>query len=133
MDGLVRPTALEGRSQVKIYGVAGELVQSQYHLLWPNMTININPGFPNLSYGEWRRASQPCALAEPCVNLSIHPAHPAVGPKPQWANRSGLRRRSERKQFQHAILRPRNRLYLRCNHRTRNASIVRSCSRSLEG
>ena len=51
--GQVRPSALEGRSQVKIYDVAGELAQSQYHLLWPNMTININPGFPNLSIDVW--------------------------------------------------------------------------------
>ena len=27
--------------------------QSQYHFLWPNMTININPGFPNLSVDVW--------------------------------------------------------------------------------
>ena len=51
--GQVRPSALEGRSQVKIYDVAGEVAQSQYHLLWPNMTININPGFPNLSIDLW--------------------------------------------------------------------------------
>ena len=44
--GQVRPSALEGRSQVKIYDVGGEVAQSQYHLLWPNMTININPGLP---------------------------------------------------------------------------------------
>ena len=51
--GQVRPSALEGKSQVKIYDVAGEVAQSQYHLLWPNMTININPGFPNLSIDVW--------------------------------------------------------------------------------
>ena len=34
--GQVRPSALEGRSQVKIYDVRGEVAQSQYHLLWPN-------------------------------------------------------------------------------------------------
>ena len=51
--GQVRPSALEGRSQVKIYDVGGEVAQSQYHLLWPNMTININPGFPNLSVDIW--------------------------------------------------------------------------------
>jgi len=51
--GQVRASALEGRSQVKIYDVAGEVAQSQYHLLWPNMTININPGFPNLSIDVW--------------------------------------------------------------------------------
>jgi ferredoxin-NADP reductase/phenylpropionate dioxygenase-like ring-hydroxylating dioxygenase large terminal subunit len=51
--GLVRPSALEGKSAVKIYDVGGEVAQSQYHLLWPNMTININPGFPNLSIDIW--------------------------------------------------------------------------------
>jgi len=51
--GQVRASALEGRSQVKIYDVGGEVVHSQYHLLWPNMTININPGFPNLSIDVW--------------------------------------------------------------------------------
>jgi hypothetical protein len=29
------------------------VAQSQYHLLWPNMTISINPGFPNLSIDIW--------------------------------------------------------------------------------
>jgi ferredoxin-NADP reductase/phenylpropionate dioxygenase-like ring-hydroxylating dioxygenase large terminal subunit len=51
--GQVRRSALEGRSQIKIYNVGGEVTQSQYHLLWPNMTININPGFPNLSVDVW--------------------------------------------------------------------------------
>jgi choline monooxygenase len=51
--GQVRPSALEGRSRVKIYDVAGELKEAQYHLLWPNVTININPGFPNLSVDVW--------------------------------------------------------------------------------
>jgi ferredoxin-NADP reductase/phenylpropionate dioxygenase-like ring-hydroxylating dioxygenase large terminal subunit len=51
--GQVRASALEGRSQLKIYDVGGEVAHSQYHLLWPNMTININPGFPNLSIDVW--------------------------------------------------------------------------------
>src|SRR5271163_1200602 len=51
--GQVRQSALEGRSQVKIYDVGGEVSQSQYHVLWPNMTISINPGFPNLSVDVW--------------------------------------------------------------------------------
>jgi ferredoxin-NADP reductase/phenylpropionate dioxygenase-like ring-hydroxylating dioxygenase large terminal subunit len=51
--GHVRQSALEGRSAVKIYDARGGLEQSQYHLLWPNMTININPGFPNLSIDVW--------------------------------------------------------------------------------
>jgi phenylpropionate dioxygenase-like ring-hydroxylating dioxygenase large terminal subunit len=51
--GQVRSSALEGRSRVKIYDVSGTVAQSQYHLLWPNMTISINPGFPNLSVDVW--------------------------------------------------------------------------------
>ena len=51
--GEVRDSALEGRSQVKIYDAKGEITQSQFHLLFPNMTININPGFPNLSIDIW--------------------------------------------------------------------------------
>jgi choline monooxygenase len=52
--GHVRQSALEGRSQVKIYDARGEVAQAQYHVLFPNMTININPGFPNLSIDVWR-------------------------------------------------------------------------------
>ncbi len=51
--GTVRESALEGRSQVKIYDARGDVSQAQYHLLFPNMTININPGFPNLSIDVW--------------------------------------------------------------------------------
>lgn len=51
--GRVRQSALEGKSAVKIYDARGAIEQSQYHLLWPNMTININPGFPNLSIDVW--------------------------------------------------------------------------------
>jgi len=51
--GPVRASAVEGRSKVRIYDVRGEVAQSQYHLLWPNTTININPGFPNLSIDVW--------------------------------------------------------------------------------
>jgi phenylpropionate dioxygenase-like ring-hydroxylating dioxygenase large terminal subunit len=51
--GQVRQSALEGRSRVEIYDVRGEVEQSQYHLLWPNTTISINPGFPNLSIDVW--------------------------------------------------------------------------------
>jgi phenylpropionate dioxygenase-like ring-hydroxylating dioxygenase large terminal subunit len=51
--GQVRPSALEGRSRVKIYEVTGQVAQSQYHMLWPNTTISINPGFPNLSVDVW--------------------------------------------------------------------------------
>lgn len=51
--GRVRESALEGKSQVKIYDARGEISESRYHLLWPNLTININPGFPNLSVDFW--------------------------------------------------------------------------------
>ena len=52
-SGQVRPSALQGKSKIKLYDVAGEVTQSQYHFLWPNVTININPGFPNLSIDVW--------------------------------------------------------------------------------
>ena len=52
--GHVRQSALEGKSRVKIYDARGEVAQAQYHVLFPNMTININPGFPNLSIDVWR-------------------------------------------------------------------------------
>jgi ferredoxin-NADP reductase/phenylpropionate dioxygenase-like ring-hydroxylating dioxygenase large terminal subunit len=51
--GHVRESALTGKSAVKIYDARGEVAQAQYHLLWPNITININPGFPNLSIDVW--------------------------------------------------------------------------------
>jgi ferredoxin-NADP reductase/phenylpropionate dioxygenase-like ring-hydroxylating dioxygenase large terminal subunit len=51
--GHVRPSALEGKTAVKIYDARGEVAQAQYHLLWPNVTISINPGFPNLSIDVW--------------------------------------------------------------------------------
>jgi phenylpropionate dioxygenase-like ring-hydroxylating dioxygenase large terminal subunit len=51
--GRVRPTALEGKAKVELYDVRGEVAESQYHFLWPNLTININPGFPNLSVDVW--------------------------------------------------------------------------------
>ena len=51
--GRVRPAALEGKAKVELYDVRGEVAESQYHFLWPNLTININPGFPNLSVDVW--------------------------------------------------------------------------------
>jgi choline monooxygenase len=51
--GEVRAAALAGRSRVELYDVRGPVTQSQYHLLWPNTTISINPGFPNLSMDVW--------------------------------------------------------------------------------
>jgi len=29
------------------------VTQSQYHFLWPNLTISINPGHPNVSLDLW--------------------------------------------------------------------------------
>ncbi|CAN5922083.1 SRPBCC family protein [soil metagenome] len=52
--GRVRPAALEGKSKVELYDVRGAVAESQYHFLWPNLTININPGFPNLSVDVWQ-------------------------------------------------------------------------------
>lgn len=51
--GHVRPSALDGMSQRQAYDARGEVTQAQYHLLWPNFTIDINPGFPNLSLDVW--------------------------------------------------------------------------------
>jgi choline monooxygenase len=51
--GRVRPAALEGKAKIELYDVRGEVAESQYHFLWPNLTININPGFPNLSVDVW--------------------------------------------------------------------------------
>ncbi len=51
--GSVRQSALDGKSAVKIYDVHGQLSQAQYHLLWPNFTLSINPGVPNLSIDVW--------------------------------------------------------------------------------
>ncbi|HEY3912186.1 MAG TPA: aromatic ring-hydroxylating dioxygenase subunit alpha [Stellaceae bacterium] len=51
--GEARSTALAGRSRVGLYDLRGAVTQSQYHLLWPNTTISINPGFPNLAIDVW--------------------------------------------------------------------------------
>jgi choline monooxygenase len=51
--GYVRNSALEGQSKIPIYDARGSVKQAQYHLLWPNLTININPGFANLSVDFW--------------------------------------------------------------------------------
>jgi phenylpropionate dioxygenase-like ring-hydroxylating dioxygenase large terminal subunit len=51
--GEVRQSALEGKSRIPIYDARGDVAQAQYHLLWPNITINVNPGFPNLSIDVW--------------------------------------------------------------------------------
>jgi len=51
--GKARLDSNESKSGAQIYDTRGEIVQSQYHFLWPNLTININPGFPNLSVDVW--------------------------------------------------------------------------------
>ena len=53
-SGPVRPAVYEGRGKAPPYDVRGAVRESQYHFLWPNLTININPGFPNLSVDVWR-------------------------------------------------------------------------------
>jgi choline monooxygenase len=49
----VRASALEGKGKAAAYDVRGAVAQSQYHLLWPNLTISINPGHANLSLAVW--------------------------------------------------------------------------------
>jgi phenylpropionate dioxygenase-like ring-hydroxylating dioxygenase large terminal subunit len=52
--GPVRQAALDGTTKKELaYDPHGPLAQSQYHFLWPNLTISINPGFPNLSIEVW--------------------------------------------------------------------------------
>jgi phenylpropionate dioxygenase-like ring-hydroxylating dioxygenase large terminal subunit len=52
--GPVRSAVLEGKSKKKTaYDAHGAVTQAQYHFLWPNFTININPGYPNMSVDVW--------------------------------------------------------------------------------
>lgn len=51
--GEVRASAIEGTAKIKAYDPRGSVTQAQYHYLWPNLTISINPGFPNLSIDVW--------------------------------------------------------------------------------
>lgn len=51
--GPVKQSALAGQGKMLPYDVAGAVAESQYHFLWPNLTISINPGFPNLSAELW--------------------------------------------------------------------------------
>ncbi len=51
--GEVRASAIEGSSKIKAYDPRGSVSQAQYHFLWPNLTISINPGFPNLTIDVW--------------------------------------------------------------------------------
>ncbi|MFM0515180.1 SRPBCC family protein [Paraburkholderia sp. RL17-373-BIF-A] len=52
--GHARKPAVEDDRRVKTMNLCDEVSQAQYHLLFPNMTINVNPGFPNLSIDVWR-------------------------------------------------------------------------------
>src|SRR5262245_37818569 len=52
----VRRSALEGRGRKPAYDVRGAITQAQYHHLWPNLTLSINPGHPNLSIDVWMPA-----------------------------------------------------------------------------
>jgi len=49
----VKESALSGEGKKPKYAAAGAIKQAQYHWLFPNFTININPGFPNLSIDVW--------------------------------------------------------------------------------
>jgi phenylpropionate dioxygenase-like ring-hydroxylating dioxygenase large terminal subunit len=49
----VRRSALEGRGRPPAYDVRGAVTQAQYHYVWPNLTLSINPGHPNLSLDVW--------------------------------------------------------------------------------
>ena len=59
-------------------------------LLPADASARVSHGRIRLDEGEWRRASQPRALPEPDVNLSIHPA-PIIRPLTPWpSGRTGL-------------------------------------------
>lgn len=49
----VRRSALEGGGRKPVYDARGAVTQAQYHYLWPNLTLSINPGHPNLSVDVW--------------------------------------------------------------------------------
>ena len=51
--GPVRSAVLAGKSKKIAYDARGAVTQAQYHFVWPNFTININPGHPNLSVDVW--------------------------------------------------------------------------------
>ena len=50
----VRSAALDGTSRKPVaYDAHGEIAEAQYHVIWPNSTINIDPGRANLSIDAW--------------------------------------------------------------------------------
>ena len=44
----VRPSALAGNGRPRPYDPSGEITESHFHLLWPNFTLNVVPGPPNM-------------------------------------------------------------------------------------
>ena len=50
--GPVRASALAGSSKAP-YTPRGDVVQAQYHFLFPATTVNIAPGIPNISLERW--------------------------------------------------------------------------------
>ena len=46
---IAEPRSPASGAQEAGYRFDGAIREAQYHLLWPNCTVNINPGFPNLS------------------------------------------------------------------------------------
>lgn len=51
--GHVRESALQGLRATNLPDLRDGLRGAQYHLLWPNTTISVNPGFPNLEIDVW--------------------------------------------------------------------------------
>ena len=51
--GPMREAAVSGDGKLP-YVPVGPVRQGQYHFVWPNLTINIEPGPPNLSIDTWR-------------------------------------------------------------------------------
>ena len=85
---------------------AGPIERGQFHFLWPNITINVMPGQPNLSIG-------------PVVPLAAG----AHRPLPRLLRRPGRRRRVDRR---HARVRQPGR---RRGHRARRARAERAAQR----
>jgi choline monooxygenase len=76
--GHVRPEPANVRDGVKLYNSRGEVTEAQYHLLFPNMTVNINPGFPNLSIDVWNSHG-------PLVTRGFTEQYFAPGVSPEFA------------------------------------------------
>jgi choline monooxygenase len=56
------------------YDTGGAIRRSQSHLLWPNVSINVNPGHPNVGMHLWRPASH--ALVKGVSDYYIAPEAP---------------------------------------------------------